>query len=218
MSGEATTILGATNLAASQVNYTVQNELNDALTAVTQLTLDLDLSSGDITFSAADWKIPGAYLARVFNCTGHENNRAITLPASLDRVVSFYNGGDHPICLLSSSSAVPVQPNQMVTVAYDGALMRIMEGHISVVEYTSLDEELGSSQELEPGHVYIVGTGTGEFSGQDGNFAVHRGDLSYSFIEPFDGQIVRTRDLQNGTAANPRLIYWDADTSEWKDV
>lgn len=218
MSNEAVTILGATPLANSQINYTVQNETNDALTATNHLTFDLDLSGGNLVFTTADWKIAGSYLAFLFNCTGHTKNVSITLPAGIDRKVGFYNGGAHPILLLSASSAVPVLPNQAVVVAYDGSTIRILSGHIKVVEYTSLNEELESSQELEPGGVYIVGIGTGEFAGQDNNFAVHRGDLSYSFITPFDRQIVRTRDLENGTAANPRLIYFDADNQTWNDV
>lgn len=217
MSNEQNSNLGATPLAPSQINYTLQNEFNDGITLISQHTVDLDLSAGDHVFSAADWQIAGDSMARLFNCSAQTEAISITLPEDLNRVVSFYNSGDYNIVLLSADSAVPVIPNQLVTVAYDGSAMRILSGHISIVE-AIIDEEIDSNGDLETGDVFIVGTGAGELAGQDNNFAVHRGDMSYSFITPFDGQIVRNRDREEGSSAVPRLMYFDADDPIWNNV
>lgn len=211
-----TPILGITEVANNQTDqYLTVNEAVRSLESSTNAVLSVDLTSADVTLTSA--QLNGS---QVFNCSGHTVARILTLPTPsplTDRVLAVKNSGTAQIVVLAPSGAVPVLPNQKVILSYDSSSLEILSGDISVVDYTTLDTELSTSPLPEPGVVFIVGTGTGDFAGQDNNFAVSRGLGEYSFIAPYDGQTVRTKGLE-ASPNNARLIMFDADADAWVDV
>lgn len=190
-----------------------------------QDSLNVNLSSGAVTLTESQFRgdqtaSPQSFGYFHFNCISGIAGSSLSFPVSSPqrpRIFSVTNAGSNVMAVLGNASAIQLLPGVSAVVFYDGADVSALSAVPIVVDYTTLDAELNTSPQPAAGLCYIVGAGTGDFSGQDNNIAVSRGGGNYSFLTPHDGQIVRTKDL-NASPNVPRLIYWDSDAGSWTDV
>lgn len=219
MSDEAQTILGATPLANGQINYVVQNEFNDAITAVTQETVAVDLTSADVSYTAAQWQIGGSFVGGfLFSASGNSVYRTITVP-EVKRVFAIYNGGSAVLGVVNGTAVFLVFPSDTQIFYTDGStdgLQRIAPNHNTIV---MVEDHTLTAPPSTPavGANYVVGSSaTGSWAGEDKNLATHIGSDAYLFTVPYDSQIVRSKDLSG--SATSFLINYNLTNDSWDVV
>lgn len=221
MADEAVDILGATALADSQENYILQNEVNDALTQLAHGLVEVDLTSADVTYTVAQWQIGSTFTgAAVFKAINNSVYRTITVPA-VDRLFTVWNGGTEILGVVVDTETFIVQPGatkifKMEESAHTAKVIGGTQTSISVVEDHTLTAPPATSPINAVGTAYAVGaSATGAWSGEDGNLAVHTGGGSYVFETPFDGQIVRSKNLSASPQTSTAIIF---DGSAWAAI
>lgn len=216
MADEAADILGTTPLAASQVNYAVQNEFNDAITSVTQESLGVDLSD-DVALTGTQF-----LAAFIYRCSGNASYRTLTVPAQ-KRTFAVQNDGSAVLGVVCGGDTVLLWPGYAMLLMVDAStlphglsVVATKQPPISAVEDHTLSQPPSSSPLNAAGTAYIVASGSpqGAWAGQVGNIAVHVGEGGYEFETPFDGQVVRSKNLSASPAVSTVLIY-NGDAGSW---
>lgn len=207
--------------------YALYNAMGRGIEAAALDYLQVDLSGGDATLSAANFR--GYYL---FECISHTSPVALTVTnidtsvspnTAIRRPFAVYNNGAGVLIVTIGTSSILVEVGQTRVLYTDGTandLMAIDAWQVSVVEDHTLTQPPSTSPLNAVGTVYIVNSGSpsGAWAGfTAGNFAIHIGAGSYVELAARDGQIVRTKDL-SASPHVPRLIYWDADAAAWSNV
>lgn len=110
-----TPILEIPEIANNSVNqYLTANEAFRALESAANDFLSVDLSSGNVTLTAAQFMRYGLFIS-----AGNTASRNLTVPAS-KRIFSVFNGGTFPLFVLCGTGSIRVPDGESVLIATDG--------------------------------------------------------------------------------------------------
>lgn len=110
----STPILNLPSLANGAANYLLGNETMEGLESATQDFLSVDMTSGNVTLTLAQFRGDA-----LFRCGGHTVSRNLTLAAN-KRLFVVHNNGTGIVSVIMGSTTVTIQPTDAHLLYSDG--------------------------------------------------------------------------------------------------